>query len=70
MLQFFSQRFGANGFLNEKLWLGHLGHLFIVFSFCASILACISYFTAEFSSNETKRKSWRNLARVAFLSQR
>ncbi len=69
MFQFFSERFGSNGFIGEKLWLGHLGHFFIVFSFCASLLAAISYFYAEFSSgDEEKERSWRKLARGAFLA--
>ncbi len=68
MLQFFSERFGANGFLGEKLWLGHLGQFFIVLSFCAALLSCISYFTAEFSKDILKEKSWRKLARAAFIT--
>ena len=68
MLQFFSERFGANGFQGEKLWLGHLGQFFIVFSFCASLLSFISFFAAEFSGDEVKERSWRRLARGAFFS--
>lgn len=68
MLQFFSERFGANGFEGEKLWLGNLGHFFVVFSFCASILAFVSYFAAEFSKDNEKEKSWKRLARIAFIS--
>ncbi len=68
MLNFFSERFGSNGFLNEKLWLGHLGHFFIAFSFAASLLAFISYFAAEFSTDEGKEKSWKKLARISFIS--
>lgn len=68
MFQFFSERFGANGFQGEKLWLGHLGQFFIVLSFCASILAFISYFTAEFSKDTAKERSWRMMARAAFIT--
>ena len=68
MLQFFSERFGANGFLGEKLWLGHLGQFFIVLSFCAALLSFISYFTAEFTEDPLKEKSWRKLARAAFIT--
>src|SRR6186713_1181698 len=67
MLEFFSQRFGSGGFLNEKLWLGHLGHFFIVFSFASSLLAFIAYFAAEFSTEESKTKSWKKIARGAFI---
>ena len=68
MLQFFSERFGANGFQGEKLWLGHLGQFFIVLSFCAALLSFISYFTAEFSKDPEKESSWRRLARAAFIT--
>jgi len=46
MLEFFSSRFGANGFIGEHLWLGHLGQFFLVFSFAASLLAFLAYFAA------------------------
>jgi cytochrome c-type biogenesis protein CcmF len=68
MLDFFSSRFGSGGFLNEKLWLGHLGHFFIVFSFFGSLLAVVSYFTAEFSADEAKKASWRKLGRVSYIA--
>jgi cytochrome c-type biogenesis protein CcmF len=68
MLEFFSLRFGSNGFLNEHLWLGHLGHLFIVLSFVASFLSFIAYFAAEFSTDESAEKSWRKIARGAFIA--
>ena len=68
MLQFLSERFGANGFQGEKLWLGNLGQFFIVFSFCAALLSFISYFAAEFANDSVKEKSWRKLARGAFFA--
>jgi len=68
MSKFFSDRFGPGGFAGEHLWLGHLGHFFIVFSFCASILAFISYFAAEYCGAVEKEKSWRRLARTAFIA--
>jgi cytochrome c-type biogenesis protein CcmF len=67
MLEFFSTRFGSNGFIGEKLWLGHLGQFFIIFSFAASLLAFLAYFAAEFSTDEEKEKSWRKIARTAFI---
>jgi cytochrome c-type biogenesis protein CcmF len=68
MSKFFSERFGSNGFIGEHLWLGHLGHFFIVFSFCASILAFVSFFAAEYSNTDEKHKSWNRLARTAFIA--
>ncbi len=65
LLNIFSERFGSGGFLNENLWLGNLGHFFIVASFCGALLAFISYFAAEFSpANES---SWRKLARASYI---
>src|SRR5688572_25293005 len=68
MPDFFASRFGSDGFLNEKLWLGHLGHFFIVFSFAFSLLAFLAYFAAELSSDESKERSWRKIARVSFIA--
>ena len=69
MLEFFIARFGSNGFLNEHLWLGNVGHLFIVLSFASSILAFAAYFAAEFARNNIeKEKSWRYIARVGFIT--
>ncbi len=69
MLEFFSSRFGSNGFIGEHLWLGHLGHWFIVLSFTASLLAFLAYSAAELSHNdEQKEDSWRKIARGAFIT--
>ena len=68
MLEFFSPRFGANGFIGEHLWLGHLGQFFLVLSFAASLLAFLAYFAAEFSTDDEKEKSWRKIARISFIS--
>ena len=68
MLEFFTTRFGSNGFLNEHLWLGHLGHFFIIFSFSAALLSFFAYFTAEFSTDEANEKSWRKIGRAAFIA--
>jgi len=68
MLEFFTSRFGSNGFIGERLWLGHTGQFFLVFSFAASLLSFLAYFAAEFSTDETKEKSWRKIARIAFIT--
>ncbi len=69
MFDFLAHRFGANGFIGETLWIGHLGHFFVVFCFAASFLAFLSYFGAELSTEDKRRQSWQLLARVAFFSQ-
>ncbi|HWB62897.1 MAG TPA: cytochrome c biogenesis protein CcsA, partial [Chitinophagales bacterium] len=68
MVQFFSERFGAGGFTGEWLWLGNLGQFFIVFSFCASLLAFISYSAAEFGLGTEKEGSWKKIARISFVA--
>lgn len=67
MVDFFATRFGANGFLGEHLWLGHLGQFLLVFSFAASLLAFLAYFAAEFSTDTANKLSWRKIARGAFV---
>ncbi|MFN8298592.1 MAG: cytochrome c biogenesis protein CcsA [Chitinophagales bacterium] len=69
LLNIFTERFGANGFVGEHLWIGHVGHLFIVLCMAASLLAFMAYFAAEFSAEDTKKKQWQKIARTAFVTQ-
>lgn len=70
MFQFLAERFGANGFLGEHLWLGHLGHFLILLSFFASAVAFVAYFAAEFNRNEPdSESSWRRIARWSVITQ-
>lgn len=66
-MEYFIQRFGANGFAGEHLWLGHAGTFFIVLSFCTSLLSFLAYFAAELTSDKDKEASWRKLARTGFV---
>lgn len=63
-MNFFSERFGSNGFLDEHLWLGHLGHFLIITSFFAALLAVFAYFIAEYRPDE---KRWKRIARTSFI---
>ncbi len=63
-MNFFAERFGSHGFLNEHLWLGHLGHFFLVFSFFAALLSAIGYFISE--NNTTAKDTWKRIARISF----
>lgn len=65
-MSFIEDRFGSHGFVGEHLWLGHLGHFFIVLSFIGSLLAFISYSIAEYKRQNTEGDSWRNLGRAAY----
>lgn len=65
-MNFFAERFGANGFIGEHLWLGHLGHFFIVLSFIGAILSFISYISAEFNRGKEQENNWKNIGRWAY----
>jgi cytochrome c-type biogenesis protein CcmF len=65
-MNFLVERFGANGYIGEHLWLGHLGHLLIVLSFVGSLLAFIAYFAQELSGKHNEPSGWRKIARSAF----
>lgn len=67
MIHFFTQRFGSDGFLGEHLWLGHLGHFFLLLSFVASLVATIAYFSAEYAANRRDELSWRAISRTTFF---
>ncbi|MFY8033687.1 MAG: cytochrome C biogenesis protein, partial [Flexibacteraceae bacterium] len=47
--------------------IGDLGHLFVVISFIASLLATASYLWAELSKNEIEKKSWFKLGNISFI---
>ncbi|MBS1622795.1 MAG: cytochrome c biogenesis protein CcsA [Bacteroidetes bacterium] len=65
-MSFLEDRFGAHGFVGEHLWLGHLGHFFLVVSFIASLLAFVAYAAAEFTKPHADKASWRTIGRWAF----
>lgn len=63
-MSFFATRFGSNGFLDEHLWLGHLGHFLIITAFFAALLAVVAYLFSEYTNDN---KTWKRLARVSFI---
>jgi cytochrome c-type biogenesis protein CcmF len=56
-------------FEGEHLWIGKLGHFFIVLAFVASILSTISYFTAAKKTDLAEKNSWLKFSRIIFLTQ-
>ncbi|MBK8922318.1 MAG: cytochrome c biogenesis protein CcsA [Saprospirales bacterium] len=54
-------------YIGEHLLPGKLGHFFVVFSFVAALLACVSYFLATRRRELPEYAGWRNLGRFAFL---
>lgn len=62
-MNFFIERFGANGFLGEHLWLGHVGHFLVIFGFFAAILSFFAYASFE----RTKDHVWQKIGRFSFI---
>ncbi len=68
MIDFFAKRFNYGFFEGEALWIGNLGHFFIVLSFVAVALASFAFLKAELSKDNKVQKSWNKLARYAFFT--
>ncbi len=54
-------------YTGEQLWPGQLGHLFVLISFAASLVATIAFFKSSSVSLDTDKQSWKRMARIAFL---
>ena len=55
-------------YIGEQLLPGQIGHLLIIISFVASILAAVSYYLSFRAENHDDRESWKKLGRVLFLT--
>ncbi|MEO6722387.1 MAG: cytochrome c biogenesis protein CcsA [Ferruginibacter sp.] len=53
----------------EHLWVGKLGHLFVLVAFTASLLSTIAYFIAAKKTEQGEKISWLRFARVSFILQ-
>ena len=53
-------------YVGELLWPGQLGHLFILISFVASILATIAYFKSANSKTVEDAHGWKQFGRLCF----
>ena len=53
-------------YIGEHLLPGQLGHFFILFSFCTSILAALAYFFATQNRDKADYKVWHRMGRIAF----
>ena len=56
-------------FEGEHLWIGTLGHIFILIAFTASLLASIAYFIASRKNDAAEKYSWIRYARISFFIQ-
>jgi len=54
-------------YIGEHLLPGQIGHLFVILSFVASIIASVSYFISARSTNPADQASWKKLGRAAFF---
>jgi cytochrome c-type biogenesis protein CcmF len=53
-------------YIGEHLLPGQLGHLLVVLSLVASLVATIAYFKASNATSPADHDSWKKLARIAF----
>jgi cytochrome c-type biogenesis protein CcmF len=56
-------------FEGEHLFIGQLGHFFVILSLVAALIATISYFNAARTADLFQKKNWLKTARFAFLLQ-
>lgn len=56
-------------YIGEHLLPGQLGNFFIILSLLASLVACFAYFRSVGSAIDADRRKWKNLARIAFLTE-
>jgi cytochrome c-type biogenesis protein CcmF len=56
-------------FEGEHLWIGKMGHFFVLLAFVSSLLSLVSYFIAARQAEPAARLSWTKLGRIAFLIQ-
>ncbi len=56
-------------YIGEHLLPGQLGHLFIVLSLVASLIATFSYFKSAQAKNDIDAAYWKKLARIAFITE-
>ena len=66
MIDFLANRFNYGFYLGETLWIGNLGHFFIVLSFVLSGLAAFSFFKAAQSKDKGLSKVWNKIARNSY----
>ena len=54
-------------YTGEQLWPGQLGHLLVLISFVASLVATFSFYKSSVASATADQGSWKRMARVAFI---
>src|SRR5688572_25229888 len=54
-------------YIGEHLFPGQLGHILVILSLVASLIATIAYFKSTTAQTLTLKESWKRIARAAFL---
>src|SRR5688500_6056298 len=54
-------------YIGEHLLPGQLGHFLLVLSFVAALVATFAYYRATTSTAIDDQRSWKKLARIAFI---
>ena len=54
-------------YIGEHLLPGQIGHLLVILSFVASIIASVAYFISARATNPADEASWKKLGRAAFF---
>lgn len=53
-------------YIGEHLWVGEVGHFFIITSFVTALLSGVAYYFATTTKNEHKPGSWARIGRYSF----
>ncbi len=56
-------------FEGEHLWIGKLGHFFVLLAFITSLLSTIAYFISSRKTDIAEKRSWVNFGRISFYIQ-
>ena len=56
-------------FEGEHLWIGQVGHVFVLIAFTASLLSTLSFFIAGKKLDYSEKLSWLRFARISFITQ-
>ena len=56
-------------FEGEHLWIGQVGHIFVLIAFTASLLSTIAFFIASNKQDNLEKLTWLKFARISFVSQ-
>ena len=56
-------------FEGEHLWIGQVGHIFVLIAFTASLLSTIAFFIAGRKLDAIEKISWLKFARISFITQ-